>query len=107
MNCRHQETNDLSALFIIVCTQCWSCCFLKIYVCDKSLQSCLTVCDPIWTVACQTPPSMEFSRQEYWHGLPFPPPGDRPNPGIKPASLSLLHWQAVSLPLVPPGKPPT
>ena len=41
-----------------------------------------------WTVARQAPLSMEFSRQEYWSGLPFPIPGDLPNPGIKPTSLS-------------------
>ena len=40
-----------------------------------------------WTVACQVPLSMEFSRQEYWSGSPFPIPGDLPGPGIKPASL--------------------
>ena len=39
-----------------------------------------------WTVAHQAPPSMEFSRQEYWTGLPFPSPGDLPIPGIKPGS---------------------
>ena len=39
-----------------------------------------------WTVACQVPLSMEFSRQEYWNGLPFPPPGDLPKPGNKPSS---------------------
>ena len=39
-----------------------------------------------WTVACQSPLFMEFSRQEYWSGLPFPSPGDLPNPGIKPRS---------------------
>ena len=39
-----------------------------------------------WTVAHQAPPSMEFSRQEYWSGLPFPSPGDLPNPGIEPSS---------------------
>ena len=39
-----------------------------------------------WTVAYQAPLSMEFSRQEYWSGLPFHPPGDLPNPGIKPES---------------------
>ena len=39
-----------------------------------------------WTVARQAPPSMGFSRQEYWSGLPFPSPGDLPNPGIKPGS---------------------
>ena len=36
-----------------------------------------------WTVVCQDPLSMEFSRQEYWNGLPFPSPGDLPNPGIE------------------------
>ena len=41
-----------------------------------------------WTVAHQAPLSMGFSRQEYWSGLPFPPPGDLPDPGIKPASLT-------------------
>ena len=40
-----------------------------------------------WTVAYQSPQSMEFSRQEYWSVLPCPPPGDLPNPGIKPTSL--------------------
>ena len=39
-----------------------------------------------WTAACQTPLSMGFARQEYWSGLPFPSPGDLPNPGIEPAS---------------------
>ena len=42
-----------------------------------------------WTVACQAPLSMEFSRQEYWSGLTFPSPGDLPNPGIKPGSPEL------------------
>ena len=41
----------------------------------------------LWTVAGQTPLSMGFSRQEYWSGLPCPPPGDLPDPGIKPVSL--------------------
>ena len=40
-----------------------------------------------WTVTYQAPLSTEFSRQEYWSGLPFPPPGDLPDPGIKPTSL--------------------
>ena len=40
-----------------------------------------------WTVARQAPLSMEFSRQEHWSGLPFPPPRDLPNPGIEPESL--------------------
>ena len=52
-----------------------------------------------WTVAHQAPLSMGFSRQEYWSGLPFPPSGDLPNTGIKPTSLSHLHWQVDFLPL--------
>ena len=49
---------------------------------------------------------MGFSRQGYWSGLPCPPPGDLPNPGMEPVSLTInLHWQAGSLPLAPPGKP--
>ena len=48
-----------------------------------------------WTVACQAPLSMRFSRQEYWSGLPFPPAGDLPNPGIEPGSPEL---QVDSLP---------
>ena len=53
-----------------------------------------------WTVAYQAPQSMEFSNQEYWNGLPFPSPGDLPNPGIKPGSPTL---QADALPSEPPG----
>ena len=41
-----------------------------------------------WTIACQAPPLMEFSRQEYWSGLTFPTPGDLPDPGIKPSSVA-------------------
>ena len=52
-----------------------------------------------WTVACQAPQSMEFSRQEYWSGLPFPSPGDLRNPGIEPRSPAL---QADALPSEPP-----
>ena len=55
-----------------------------------------------WTVAYQAPPSMERSRQEYWSGLPFPSPGDLPDPGIKPRSPTL---QADALPSEPAGKP--
>ena len=57
-----------------------------------------------WTVAHQAPPSMEFSRQEYWSGLPFPSPGDLPDPGIEPGSPTL---RADALPSEPPGNPPT
>ena len=53
-----------------------------------------------WTVALQAPPSMGFSRQEYWNGLPFPSPGDLPDPGIEPRSPAL---QADALTSEPPG----
>ena len=67
------------------------CCVIHSVVSDFSIP---------WTVACQAPLSMEFSRQEYWSGLPFPSPGDLPNPGIEPGSPAL---QADSLPSEPPG----
>ena len=64
-----------------------------------AFQSCLTLCNPM---DCSPPGSsfMGFSRQEYWSGLPFPSPGDLPNPGIEPGSPAL---QADSLPSAPPG----
>ena len=51
-------------------------------------QSCLTLCDPM-DCSCQTPLSIEFSRQEHWSELQFPPPGDLPNPGTEPESPAL------------------
>ena len=63
------------------------------------------VCDslpPLWTVACQAPLSMGFSRQEYWSELPFPSPGDLPDPGIKPVSPALTGGFFTT---EPPGKP--
>ena len=67
-------------------------------------ESCSVMSDslPPWTVARKAPLSMEFSRQEYWSGLPFPSPGDLPNPGIKSRSPAL---QADSLPLSHEGSP--
>ena len=55
-----------------------------------------------WTVACQAPLSMGFSRQEYWSELPFPPPGDLPDPEIKPVSPALAGRFFTT---APPGKP--
>ena len=49
---------------------------------------CVQLSGTSWTVAHQAPLSMEFSRQDYWSGLLFPPPGDPPYPGIEPASLA-------------------
>ena len=66
----------------------------------KSLSRVLLFATP-WTVASQAPPSLGFSRQEYWTGLPFSSPGDLPNPGMKPGSPVL---QADTLPSEPQGK---
>ena len=66
----------------------------------KSL-SCVRLFVTLWTVAYQAPPSMGFSRQEYWSGLPFPSPGDLPDPGIEPRSPAL---EADALTSEPPGK---
>ena len=68
-------------------------------------KSCLTLATP-WTVACQPPLSMRFSRQEYWSGWPFPPPGDLPNPGIKLGSPALqadffTNWSTIEAPVSP------
>ena len=65
------------------------------------IQSCLTLCDPV-DCSLHTPLSMEFSRQEDWSGLPFPSPGDRPDPGIEPESPAS---QAESLLSESPGNP--
>ena len=56
--------------------------------------SCVQLFVTLWTVACQAHLSMEFFRQEYWSGLPFPPPGDLPNPGIGHLSR-LLHCRQI------------
>ena len=56
---------------------------------EVKLLSCVQLFVIPWTVACQTPQSMGFSRQEYWSGLPFPSPGDLPDPGIELGSPAL------------------
>ena len=66
------------------------------------LLSCVRLFATEWSVAYQAPQSMGFSRQKYWSGLPFPSPGDLPDPVIEPGSPSL---QADALPSEPPGKP--
>ena len=74
----------------------------------KSLQSCLTLCNPmdyLWTIACQAPLSMGFSRQEYWSGLLLLLQGIFLTQGSNLHLSSPLHWQAGSLPIAPPGKP--
>ena len=76
------------------------CCFFYLEVVKvKSLSHVWLFATP-WTVALQAPLSMEFSRQEYWSGLPFPSPGDLPDPEIQPGSPAL---QADALPFEPAG----
>ena len=70
---------------------------------EVELLSCVQLFEIPWTIAYQAPPSMAFSRQEYWSGLPFPFPGDLPNPRIELWSPAL---QADVLPSEPPGKEP-
>ena len=67
---------------------------------EKSLSHVRLFATP-WTVAHQAPLSMGFSRHEYWSGLPFPSPGDLPDPGIEPTFPAL---QADALTSEPPGK---
>ena len=55
-------------------------------MCACSVTSIVSNSATAWTVACQDSLSMGYSQQEYWNGLPCPPPGDLPNPGIKPES---------------------
>ena len=71
------------------------------------MHACSVVSDfaALWTVAYQSTLSMGFFRQEYWSGLPFPPPGDIPDPEIKPVSLESPTFQAASLPANPSRKP--
>ena len=82
--------NNISIIYnISMCARMLSCC--------SGIQLFAT----LWTVAYQAPLSMGFSRQEYWSGLPCPPPGHLPNPVIEPRSPAL---QADSLPVELPGK---
>ena len=69
---------------------------------EKKSLSRVWLCVTPWTVAHQAPWSMGFSRHEYWSGLPFPSPGDLPNPGMKPRYPAL---EADALPSKLPGKP--
>ena len=94
----HKESDTTASLFIYIV-------FTTIFACvpAKSLQSCPTLWTS-WTctVARQAPLSVGFSRQEYWSGLPCPPPGIQ---GSNSSLLCLLHWQVGSLPLLPHRKP--
>ena len=62
-------------------------------------QSCLTLCDSMEWIACEAPLFKEFFRQEYWNGLPFPPPRDLPHPGLNLHPLCLLNCKWIVYPL--------
>ena len=80
------------------------CIIIDVLACTQVLSNIRLFATPC-TIAFQGPLSVGFSWQEYWSGLPFPPAGDVPRPGIELHLLHLLHWQADSLPLVPSEKP--
>ena len=90
------DTNTLETITLSFVTVM----IMKVKVKVKSLSRVRLFATP-WTVAHQAPPSRGFSRQEYWSGLPFPSPGDLPNPGIEPRSPAL---EADALTSEPPGK---
>ena len=85
LNISDSNYNPSSLMLLPETFLCWA----------RLCQSCLTFCSP-WTVAHQAPLSMRFSRQEYWSGLPFPSPGDLPNPGMEPRSPALQADSSLS-----------
>ena len=95
--CWHPENttckyaSEIRTVLEVLCLSLWGC------VCMLSHFTHVQLFATLGTVACQAPLSMEFSRQEYWSGLPCPPPGDLPDPGIEPESLL-----SPALPLEPP-----
>ena len=70
-------TNYGTSISLNICLLCLLSCFSRVLLFVT-----------LWTIACQVPLSMEFSRQDYWSGLPRPPPWDLSDPGIGPMSLS-------------------
>ena len=90
---------ESSSIYIFMC--------VCVCVCVFSHFSHLKLFVTLWTVACQAPLSMGFCRQEYWSGLPCPPPGNLPDPGIRLASQHLLHYRQILYLLRHPGSPYT
>ena len=74
------------------------CGYACVCVCVCAMLSCVRLFGTTWTIACQAPLSMEFSRQEQWSGLPFPSPRDLPDPGITPGCCALLADSLSELP---------
>ena len=88
----------------LCCCRRLCCPFIFITMCVQSIHSC-PIFVTSWTVAHQAHLSMGFSRQEYCNGLPYPPPGDLPNPPIEPVAACISCIKVDSWPTEPPGKP--
>ena len=88
---------------VCVCVCVGVCVWGGVCVCSV-IQSCQLFATP-WIVALQAPLSMEFSRQDYWSGLPSPPPGDLPSPGTEPVSPAVPVLLGRFSTTEPPGKP--
>ena len=99
---KHSVFRDMCMLFRATCIGFFALKALFKLVSEVKLLSRVRLFVTPWTVAYQAPPSMGFSRRECWSRLPFPSPGDLPDPGIEPGSPAL---QADALPSEPPGKP--
>ena len=91
--------------FLYSCLRWFLSCSFLVWLCAAVLSLVWLSMIP-WTVACQAPLSMEFSRQEYWSGSPFPSPGDLPEARIKPMSPTSPAFQVNSLSLSQRGSPP-
>ena len=81
------------------------CVCVCVHACTYSLSH-VQLSEAPWTIAHQAPLSMEFSRQECWSGLPFPPPGDPPVPGVQLESLASPAWAGGFFAIALAGKPP-
>ena len=95
--CTMQHMGSLFCVFVCVYMCVCACSHRHSVVPDSAVP---------WTVVHQASLSMEFFRQEYWSGLPFPTPGDPPDPGIEPASLVSPELTGGSFTVAPLGKPP-
>ena len=94
----HGEVNKMQK-FIHILLYLW-----LVRACSCSILSHVRLFETPWTVAYKSPLSMEFSRQEYWSGLPIPSPGDLPNSGIKPTSPVFPEWSGGFFTTEPLGK---
>ena len=95
----HLNRQSLFILFLVLCTCHINPCPPYFCMCWSLLRACSVMSDSYWTAAHQATLSMEFSRQEYWSGLPFPSPRGLHNPGVEPESLESPATSVHALPL--------